>query len=247
MMNKFVLLCALALLVFSCKKEKRLTANEIVNKSIEISGGEIISKSSINFNFRNIHYTAIRNSGDYKLGRDFIKNDDTIVDVLSNNGFKRVINTEAVKVADSMVSRYSASVNSVHYFSVLPYGLNDKAVNKTYLSKVEIKGKSYHKIKVTFIAEGGGEDFEDVFMYFINENTFKVEYLAYSYEENHGIGLRFREAYNERIINGVRFVDYNNYKPKTKNTSLDNIELLFVNKGLELLSKIELKHITVSN
>ena len=59
---------------------------------------------------------------------------------------------------------YSASVNSVHYFAVLPYGLDGKAVNKTYVNKVDIKGKSYHKIKVTFNEEGGGEDFEDVFM-----------------------------------------------------------------------------------
>ena len=54
-----------------------------------------------------------------------------------------------------------------------------------------------------------------------NENGFSIfmsttQFGTYSYIESDGIGLRFREAFNERYINGIRFVDYNNYKPKLK-------------------------------
>ena len=157
------------------------------------------------------------------------------------------INELPFEVSDGKETAYSASVNSVHYFSVLPYGLNDRAVKRTYLKLLKVKGKEYHKIKVAFNKDGGGEDFEDVFMYWINTKTFKADYLAYSYNEDGGLGLRFREAYNERYIEGVRFVDYYNYKPKNENASLENLDNLFEVDGLSLLSKIELKNILVND
>ena len=59
------------------------------------------------------------------------------------------------------------------------------------------------------------------------------------------MGTRFRGAYNERIVNGLRFVDYNNYK--SGDESLDPLELdkAFETGKLKLLSKIELKNIVV--
>ena len=216
MIKKITFLSLFSILVLNCEKEKILDANDIINKSIKISGGEYIRNATIDFDFRNIHYTAIRNNGVFKLGRRFVKEQDTILDWLSNDAFERTINNQPVKLLDEMIPRYSSSVNSVHYFSVLPYGLHVPAVNKFYINEVQIKGKAYYKVKVTFNKEGGGEDFEDVFFYYVNTKTFKVEYLSYSYAEAHGVGLRFREAYNERYVNGVRFVDYNNYKLKKK-------------------------------
>ena len=146
---------------------------------------------------------------------------------------------------DSLANIYSNSINSVHYFAYLPYGLNDPAVNKEFLGEMAIKGKDYYKVKVTFDQENGGDDFDDVYIYWFNKETFKPEYLAYEFHVNGG-GLRFREAYNERYVNGIRFVDYNNYKSVSDSQSIYEIDSLF-NKGeLELLSKIELKDVVVS-
>jgi hypothetical protein len=233
------------LLIVSRKQEPELTANDIVNKSIEVSGGERFKKSTIDFDFRDKHYKAIRDNWKFQYEREFKDSTNTIKDVLTNSGFERFINNQLIETPDSMAVRYTASVNSVHYFSVLPFGLNDKAVYKTYLEKVEIKGKMYHKIKVTFNENGGGEDFEDIFLYWIDVKLFKVDYLAYSYNESNGKGLRFREAYNERFVNGIRFVDYNNFKPETNTVSLEELDAFFETEELKLLSKIELKNINV--
>ena len=138
-------------------------------------------------------------------------------------------------------------INSVQYFASLPYGLNDVAVNKELLAEEKIKGKIYYKIRVIFNKEGGGEDYEDVFVYWIDKKSFKLSYLAYSYNEEDGIGMRFREAYNERYIDGIRFVDYYNLKPKKKAVSINKIDSLFELKKLDLLSKIELDSIEVSS
>jgi hypothetical protein len=235
-----------ASLVFSCKEQSKPDAITIVNKSIEVSGGDLFKHSTIDFDFRDKHYKATRNKEKFQYERTFKDSLDGIKDVLNNKGFQRFINETPFEVSKGKEIAYTASVNSVHYFSVLPYGLNGSAVNKKDLGEVSLKDKSYHKIKITFNEEGGGEDFDDVFIYWIDNETYKVDYLAYSYNENDGLGLRFREAYNERYINGIRFVDYNNYKPKNKNVGLENLDTLFEKGHLELLSKIALENIIVS-
>ncbi len=250
---RLMFLVILSLTLFSCKNESTsrndnlLSAEEIVNKAIEVSGGNAFSNSEIHFDFRDISYSAIRNNGLFRLER-FFKNDlqDSIRDVLSNEVFKRYVNGNQIIVPDSLATLYAASVNSVHYFSVLPYGLNDEAVNKTLVGEEAIKDKLYYKIKVTFDENGGGEDHEDVFIYWININNFEMDYLAYSYNEPDGKGLRFREAYDIKYLKGLRFANYRNYKPKLDDTSLLNLDIAFKNDELDLVSIIELKNISVT-
>jgi hypothetical protein len=245
---KYLYLVLFGLMLFSCKDKKQvinLTADEIISKSIEKAGGKAFDNSVIRFNFRNKFYVARRNKEQFSLIRMFKDGNDSVFDLLTNNNFDRFINESRVILDDSMKAKFSASVNSVHYFSVLPYGLNAEAVNKTLLGEEQINEKNYYKIKVTFNPDGGGEDYEDVFVYWIDKENFKVDYLAYSYNEEDGVGMRFREAFNERYIEGIRFVDYNNYKTENNELELFDLGKAFKEKKLKLLSKIELKNIEV--
>lgn len=250
MMLRNALVLVLLMTFFNCKQDKKNvieveSAEEIIQKSIVAAGGDVFDHSNINFDFRNIHYRAHRNGGKFQLERYIKDSVIDIKDVLNNSGFQRFEKDVRVPLSDSLVALYSASVNSVHYFSVLPFGLDGAAVSKDYLGTEEIKGKSYHKIKVTFSEEGGGEDFEDEFLYWIDKTTYNVDYLAYSYEEIEGMGYRFREAFNDRMVNGLRFADYNNYRPATSELNFEDFGLMFNNGELELLSKIELLNIEV--
>jgi hypothetical protein len=237
----------LLVIVSSCKPEsKTLTAQQIIDKSIVTSGADKVANSVIEFDFRDIKYLADRKSnGVYRLFRGF--NDENlgmVSDGVLNNGFERHVNGHLFKVHDSMAVKYTSSVNSVHYFSVLPYGLNDAAVKKKLLEDVIINGKSYYKVQISFSEDGGGEDFEDVFIYWIGKEDFKMDFLAYSYLTDDG-GKRFREATNERVVNGIRFLDYNNYKPKNALTKLENLDKAFENNELEKLSEINLENVKV--
>lgn len=241
-----------ALLIFliaiSCKnatKTAELDAEKIVDKSLEISGSNLVSNATIDFDFRDIHYKAIRNNGQFVLSRTIMRNDSTIYDVLDNTDFNRFVNDSLIDLSEEDVIKYSNSVNSVHYFSVLPFGLNQKAVHKRYIDSTTIKNEPYHIIEITFDEVGGGEDFEDIFLYWIHADTFKIDYLAYKYFTDGG-GIRYREAYNERFLNGVRFVDYRNYKPETKLVTLIELQLLFESNNLILLSTIELENLEVN-
>ena len=246
-MKKLIFALSFLLMIISCKHEIQTNVHDIIDKSIKVSGGDIIAVSTLDFDFRERHYKAVRNNGLFQLEREFKDSTNIIKDVYNNTAYKRFVNNVAIHVADTMAVKYTNSVNSVHYFIVLPYGLNDDAVIKSYVNKVSIKDQSYHKIKVTFKEEGGGIDYEDIFVYWINTEDYKLDYLAYlTYNSDRTIDLRFREAYNERYVNGVRFVDYNNYKPESMDVDLLRLDTMFENNELILLSKIENKNIVVN-
>ncbi|MEM9390021.1 MAG: DUF6503 family protein [Bacteroidota bacterium] len=237
-----VALLLISMLFLACSAKK--DANEIIDEAILQAGGDLFENTEIEFVFRDREYGYKKVNGNFEYVRIFKDSAGVVRDVLTNTGFTRQIDGITTKVADTMATKYSNSVNSVVYFALLPYGLNDPAVNKTYVGQSTIKDEVYHKIKVTFNQEGGGEDFRDIFIYWIGKDDYKVDYLAYSYETDGG-GIRFREAYNERIVNGVHFADYVNYKPKDV-INLEALDVAFEKGNLEMLSKIELTAIKVN-
>ncbi|WP_299013564.1 DUF6503 family protein [uncultured Polaribacter sp.] len=230
------------LLFLACKPaQKELTAQEIIDKSILKSGVNKVANAKIAFHFRNTLFEAKRAYGNFTLTRK----KDSITDILTNNTFKRFIHSQEVKLADKKANTYKNTVNSVHYFSVLPFGLNDKAVHKKLLKSSIVKAKAYYKIQITFAEEGGGEDFNDTFIYWIGKKDFLVDYLAYSYQTNGG-GKRFRALKKETIVNQIRFADFDNYKPKNNNITLENIDKAFEENQLEKISEIVLENIKVT-
>ena len=231
--------------LMSCSSsEKKLTAQEIINKTIQASGSELIANATVSFDFRENHYIAVRNNGEFSLEREIIVDSVSIKDVLTNYAFDRFVNGKPVEVEEAMAKKYANSVNSVHYFSVLPFGLNDAAVQKKLLPETTIKEKDYYRVEISFSKENGGEDFEDIFIYWINKQTFFVDYLAYEFYSN-GRGVRFRELKEQCVKNGVRFVDYNNYKPNNNDIKLIDLEKAYENNELVKLSEIILKNIAV--
>jgi len=241
---KYALLLLIVCFSLSCKENEGRNAQDIVDKAIAQAGGERYNNSKIEFDFRDKNYCALRNDNDFKLERQSFTDTLVTTDILTNSYFLRIENEKQVALEDSTKTKFSNSVNSVHYFAVLPYGLNDAAAKKTFLGEVKIKGKTYYKIEVTFSEEDGGTDFDDVFLYWINSDNYLVDYLAYEFHVDGG-GMRFREAYNERIVNGIRFVDYKNYKPIDPEVKLHDLDIEFGTSKLELLSKIELENVKV--
>ncbi len=243
-MKSFLAACAFVIVYAFSLTETQFTAQNIVDKAIENSGGARYDQAIIHFTFRGKQYRSKRDEGVYRLER-FVEGPRGVIhDVVSNSGLQRTIENCPIIVADSLTTRISDGVNSVHYFAGLPYGLNAPAVNKELVGESKIKGTKYYKVKVTFDQEGGGTDYDDEFLYWIHKENFTIDYLAYKYAVNGG-GIRFREAYNPRVVNGIRFVDYNNYKTEDLSKSLTDLDVLFEKKQLKLLSKIELEDIYV--
>lgn len=242
---KYFTVLMVALLFLSCQEDKEgTTAEEIINKTIENAGGEIYRRATIDFKFRDHTYRSIRNGGEFQLERQITDSTGTYRDVLSNTGYQRFRNDTLEKIPDSMATRYSSSVNSVHYFAQLPYGLNDRAVKKELAGEAIIEGEPFHQLRVTFMQEGGGADHHDEFMYWIHKEDYTVDYFAYKFHVNDG-GLRFRKAFNERVIEGIRFVDFQNYTIEDFSTPLEQLDELYEAGKLEHLSTIETENVQV--
>jgi hypothetical protein len=234
----------LLVMLISCKEqEKVLTAQDIIDKTIENAGGDRYESADITFTFRNIIYKSIRQNGEYSLQR-ILPDTLNTTDIITNSGFTRIQKNEKVQLADTTAFKYYESVNSVHYFMQLPYGLNDPAVHKRLLNPVSINGKAYHKIEVTFEEAGGGVDFQDIFLYWISKDDYTIDYLAYQFFTNDG-GIRFRESFNPRVVEGIRFVDYNNYRPQSADVDFYKIDELFEQDELIKLSEIIKEKINV--
>lgn len=244
-MKNFLVLTICSILIYGCQSDDQKNPQWIVDQAIEKAGGSRFLTTTIEFDFRDRHYIAKRNGGAYSYQRILIDSANVSYhDFLGNDGFVRKINGETTSLPDSISAAYARSTNSVIYFALLPYGLNDAAVKKEFLGEATINNQPYAKIKITFGEEGGGEDHEDTFLYWIHKQNFTVDYFGYSYNTDGG-GIRFREAINPRYVEGILFQDYINYKPKDESVHVSELETLYISGQLDELSRIELKNIAV--
>ena len=238
----FLFLCGLTL--FSAC-DSRTEAQKIVDKAIEAHGGESYWNSKVEFDFRNIHYTILKTPDRFEYIREFSDSTGNVKDLLNNDGFVRTVNGAKIDtLSEEWIGKYSRSVNSVAYFAYLPYGLNDPSVFKTSLGETEINGEKYNLIKVTFAEEGGGDDFDDEFLYWIGIEDSIVDYMAYSYHTDGG-GVRMREVSGVNEVGGIRFQNYLNLKPADESVSVEKMQELYESGDLELLSEINLENISV--
>ena len=224
--------------------EKVSKADSIIHKSIEVYGMQSLNKANLEFKFREFYYTANLNNGEFKYTR-LNANSDLVYDVLTNKGFERFVNGDKFEVDSAKAIAYSNSINSVWYFALLPLRLKDEAARKTYLGTIDLNNKAYHVIKVTFSEEGGGQDFDDEYMYWFEEKTLKMPMFAYNYSTNGG-GVRFRTIKSDTLVNGVLFQDYYNLKPHSIETPLDSLPFLWVENELDTVSVIENKSVKVT-
>ncbi len=235
----------LALLVGMISCDSRTEAEKTVDQSILAHGGKYYETSVVDFDFRDIHYTIYKTPDRFEYVREFEDSLGRVRDVLNNSGFLRTVDGVPVDtLTEERIGAFSRSVNSVAYFAFLPYGLNDPAVHKEYLGLTTLNNGEYHLVKVTFSENGGGEDFDDEFLYWIGTEDYLIDFIAYSYHTEGG-GVRLREVSEAEEVGGIRFQNYLNLKPADKNTPVEAMQELYKAGQLEQLSEINLENIKV--
>jgi len=220
------------------------SADEIISKAIERHGGGLYEQADIDFKFRGKTFKTKLVDGQYQIERMFSEQENAIMDVLKEDKtIARWINNQEISLDGSSRENIYNNTNSVVYFALLPYRLNDPAVNKQLMCTSDINGEPYYKVEITFDDPGGGKDFEDSFIYWIHKDSFTVDYLAYSYNINGG-GVRFRKAYNQREVNGIRFQDYVNYTID-QDFPAHELDYAFQSGMLRELSRVDLEEVQV--
>lgn len=216
-------------------------AQQIVDRAIELHGGDLYKRSLVSFTFRGKRHKVRQNDDSYRYERNFMEKGNEILDIYENGEFKRLVNGKETALSSRELDRYLEDVNGVSYFAMLPYKLNDAAVVKEYVGEVTIKGNVYDKIKVTFKVEGGGHSPDNVFYYWFDQKTGFMEFLGYN-----KFGNRFRAPYNTRVVNGIRFTDNINYGGGDfSEEDISTYDQHFGADGLKELSRIILEDIEV--
>ncbi|MCP9235412.1 DUF6503 family protein [Lewinella sp. JB7] len=214
-------------------------ADAVIERAVRAHGLEDFGTTDVSFTFRERDYRITTDGGSFRYTRQFVDSTgNRIHDQLDNDGLRRTINDTAAVLSAKDSAAYARSVNSVRYFFMLPYGLRDPSVNTRLLDTLHIRDAVYDQVEVTFDAEGGGTDFDDVYRYFFNRETGELDFLAYTFEVNEG-GLRFREAVNKRRIDGVLVQDYVNYGVDGEDRDIATVGRRFREGKLPRLSVIE--------
>lgn len=243
-MKRFFQLLILVM-IFSCGKAS-FSAQEIIDQSIETHGCNTFYAHSVLFDFREYEYSVDRSIDPYVYTRKRTDSTGVLIDSLfSSSLLKRYISDTLVSLDAEWQTKYANSVNSVLYFFQLPCLLNDPAVIKELVGTTQIEGELYYQIKVQFKAEGGGDDFQDVYMYWIHSTQYTMDYLAYNYQVEGG-GTRFRKAINRRKVNGLIVQDYINFKAEEKFPLLENLPVLYEKGQLQELSRINNENVLVN-
>ncbi|MEX1192017.1 MAG: DUF6503 family protein [Brumimicrobium sp.] len=256
MLNKYVAFTILVFALYACTEESvkeqkvvkdiKLSAEQIIDSVYQTHGVSKLNDMNVSFDFRDYSYGFTHKEMGVERTRTIQDSTGRIIeDIWSGKSLVRSIDAENIEVDSVKQGLYKNSINSVFYFAFLPKGLKDPAVNTDLLEETTVWDENYYKIKVTFDEEGGGEDHEDVFIYWVHKKNFTMDYLAYEYFTEGG-GIRFRAAVNPRKIKGVRFQDYHNFKPSDTITELTKIDQAYDLGNVELVSKIELKNIELS-
>lgn len=210
---------------------------KIIDKSIAYYNMDKLKNATLEFGFRNARFKSMQKDGQFKYERTFSDSTGNVHDILTNDGFKRILNGRELSLDSIDHAKYSQSLNAVIYFLYLPLKLNDPSVVKNYLGEVSIKGKSYHKLKISFDQSKGGADHNDIFYYWFDTEDYSMDHFAYS-----SGGNRFREVLRTQNAGGVIFQDYINYQMPLDDsiTSVLKYDSLYNAGKLRELSRIEL-------
>jgi len=235
----------LPLLVLSCAGPGDPAA-QVVDRAIQTHGGAEFERSQITFQFRGADFRVVRDQGRYLYERTSTDGDGRLIrEGMENDGTWREVDGERMPLSPQDRTRVETAVNSVVYFGFLPFRLDDLAVVLRDLGDGEVDGNPYRKIEVTFQEEGGGDDWEDRFVYWFHARDHTLDYLAYRYSRDGG-GTRFRRAVNRRSVGGIVVQDYENYAAVEDIADIAEYDALLGGEGLRLVSLVELEGVEVS-
>lgn len=235
---------ALVLITASCQQGENAT--EMLDRAYRAHGAGALARASMSFGFRGEQYVATRDRGIFVYERLYEDSAGTVRDFINNDGSYREVNGRNVSINARTAASILGKINSVVYFASLPFPLRDPAVRSRYLGTTSLDGIAYSKIEVTFVQEGGGPDYQDRFVYWINRRTGHIEFLAYHYLTNE-TGSRFRRLVNPREVGGFRIVDHVNYRavPDTIGRNVDRFDELYENGALEVVSEVKHENVRV--
>lgn len=243
MKNITLFLTLIVILITSCAKQE--TAETILKKSVHAHGGELYKNSIITYEFRDKNYKLTMDGWKFSYERSFTDSSGTsIIEGMNNDGAYKFIDREKQILSEEDAARLKYSINAARYFNVLPLQLVNKAVVPKLLGEATIDDKYYYELEITFRQDGGGEDYQDRYILWIEKEDHLLEYFAYYYHVNGG-GSRFREMVNTRKAGGLILSDQINYTSENIDKNIEDYKERFNSGDIKKISEIKLENLEV--
>ncbi len=224
----------------------------IVSRAIEHHGGDVYRHSETELDLcskSGCFHVVARVDGDRFAFTVSGQSGGAQLEVRSSNDALEVSKDGAPLAVDAnQEQKYRDWAMARVYFCFLPYRLDDPSVRQQDLGLVDWQGRRLHKVKVTFEA-GTSTDAGDEYVYWFDPESARLEYLAYSYDDNGG-GLRFRRSVRHRRIGGLLFFDQENYgvdggSADGPGLSVDSIDDAYARDRMRHVSTVRLESIEV--
>lgn len=200
------LIVAIILLLFSCNNEQSLSGEDLLNRAIEVSGGDSFFHSTISFDAQGMRYTMERdgNIANFTSERQV---DTTYYKATYRNGYQQYF-VNGVEQEESFSSRkfISSRLEGFLYLTSIPHVFNQTAVIVNRKEDVVIRNKTYQVLHITFTKLPEDDPGNEFYLY-IDPVSGYVEFRAEKLDLDGETNL-LKKAYNPRIIEGIRFVDY---------------------------------------
>ncbi|TVR62942.1 MAG: hypothetical protein EA422_10240 [Gemmatimonadales bacterium] len=220
------------------------TPERTVEQAIQRHGGERFDRMEVHFDFRGDTYRVVRDDGRFLYERKYRQDGASIRDWMTNQETGREVDGQPVPLDDSELAALETAVNSVVYFGFLPFRLLDPAARHRDLGETRIGEEPYRVVEVTFEEDGGGQDWEDRFVYWFHRDGNTLDYLAYRFHTGDG-GSRFRRAVNRREVGGLLLQDWENFTADPHVDDIADYPVLLGSPDLSLVSVVELENVRV--
>ncbi len=222
-------LAALILVLAACARpapQGDPEALALLDRARAHHGSALLDRAEVSFQFRGTPFVLRRDGGRFRYARTTTDSlGRTVEDVVDNDGTHRFVDGAPVPLDSAEAARTETAVNSVAYFALLPAPLADPAVRARRLTPERVGGRDYDRVEVTFAQDGGGQDHQDRYVYWLRQSDGEVGHYAYTYDVTPGdtaraaTGTRFRVPLGSRRVGGVLFQDW-------RNLSADSLERL---------------------
>jgi hypothetical protein len=222
------------------------SAEAWLTAAVEAAGLQEPKALELRFRFRGTPY-RLWLDGQRTIYQREVPSDDgapTRTDRLEGDVFTSTVAGSPVPLPADQAGALRRSLNSVGYFALLPRPLLDEAVLATSLGTTTLGGQTWHTVEVRFREEGGGDDHDDVFRYWIHPETHRLGYLAYTFATGKG-GVRVRRATRAHEVDGVVLLDWVNLGRNGQGLSIDDAVRDLDAGTLPELSTIELEGVQV--
>jgi hypothetical protein len=236
----------------SAPKVERL---EIVDRAIALHGGERFrhSRSALTICSKSGCFDLVATMDGDRYEYD-VRDEAGVQDeggkatrrvLASNDRVERWEQGEPVVLDGEGERRARDFANARVYFAFLPFRLNDPSVYKQDLGLERWGERELHKVRVSF-APGTSTDAEDVYLYWFDPESGRLEQFAYSFGSGDGAGVRFRELSNYRRVGGLLFFDQRNLGYEAPGVRVDVVTPDFVAQQMREVSNVTLRDIDVN-